>query len=1429
MKKESTLFEVSWEVCNMVGGIHSMLASKARFMQSLYGEDRYVAVGPDFAHVDDERPAFREEIWDTRMLDLLAELNVGCRMGRWQVEGEPRCLLINFAGLYARKNDILGRYWEWYQLDSLSGGWDYVEPLLFGHAVGMVLEQVAYRELLPRGENMLVHSHEWLSAAAVLYLEKAAPEVATIFTAHATVLGRDLAARRDHRLYAANAALDPQQTAREFGVFAKHSLEALAARTVDCFTSVSKGTAEECRRFLGVYPHVLLANGLGEEWVAPKQAAAAKQAADAKPDDDRGKVARRRLLELGELATGTRYDRENTFVLLMSGRYEYVNKGIDVYVDALARLHDRLRGSGERMLAFLMVPAAHAGPKRLIQQSLESQTAVTTPQLATHDLRDEAGDPILRRLQETGLRNTGDDPVHLVFVPIYLDGNDSLIPERYRDLLPGADLTAFPAWYEPWGYGAHESIACGIPTVTTDAAGFGQWARQGGTADETGVMVLPRRSLSPEEAARRLADYLEDLLRDWPSRRAGLQSAAAGTGSQATWPKVGQRYTEAHEYALERALPRGYLTSPERFEAFSRQQVVSTSPGGTSVRAHLRDILVQNRIPEKLVPLRELTANSWWYWQPDARELFRTIDADLWRELDYNPSLFLERVSPKKLQLAADSSDYVRRLQDVLNRFRAMQASAAPPKVAFFSAEFGVAHHIRNYSGGLGVLAGDFLKEASDAGIPLCGVGLAYHLGYFRQRIRSDGSQESLYEHFDFAAASLAPVCNDRKEPVIVSVPFPSGPVHARAWRVEVGRVSLYLLDTDFGANRPADRQITNALYGGDKSQRLRQEFILGIGGFLLLEALGINPDVYHMNEGHSAFLIMARLADLMRRQNLKFHEALEYVRRTSIFTTHTPVPAGHDVFSEDLIRPYLVPYEKALQKDWQFLLELGQSPHPKAQPTFSTTLLALKGSARVNGVSRIHGEVSRAMFAEEYPGLHTDEVPITSITNGVHVPTWLAPAWQRMFGEVLGKDWADRQTDAAYWGRLRKVDDARVWQQHVALKQELLQWLKLHIRDAWMRRRESPALISEVLNRLSPDALVIGFARRFATYKRATLLFHDLDRLARFLNEGPPVLLLFAGKAHPADQPGQQLIRQIVEYARLPEFRGRLLFIENYEMEIARRLVAGCDVWLNNPVPPMEASGTSGMKAAINGCLNLSVADGWWPEAWNGKNGWLLGDSGLQAVAGEYQDAHDAAELYGLLEQEVRPLFFERDGRDKGMPPGWVERMKESMATVIPGFSMRRMVGEYHARFYRPALDEAVRLRDNRHEALIDLNRRKERIVRGWDQLLFAGVQIDGLEGESMATGESLRVQVELRHPGLEPDDLAVQVVLARVTTADELEGMRAVDLSRDGSAQGRNTWQGEIGIDEPGPWSMGIRVVPRSPFSTPEGESYLHLVKWL
>ena len=729
-----------------------------------------------------------------------------------------------------------------------------------------------------------------------------------------------------------------------------------------------------------------------------------------------------------------------------------------------------------------------------------------------------------------------------------------------------------------------------------------------------------------------------------------------------------------------------------------------------------KDVYSHSMLPEQLQPLYEMATNLWWVWNHEGAKLFGKIDPELWASTEGNPVLLLQSLSYKRIEeILADDvlMAEIKAVYSIFKDYVNVKPDQTKPSVAYFSMEYGLTNVLKIYSGGLGVLAGDYLKEASDSNIDLTAVGFLYRYGYFTQSLSMDGQQIANYEPQNFNALPLTQVMQANGKPMVLEVPYPGRTVYAHIWKVSVGRVPLYLMDTDIPQNSEWDRSITHQLYGGDWENRMKQEYLLGIGGILMLNKLGIKKQIYHCNEGHAALINAQRLVDFIQNDGLSFNQALEVVRASALYTVHTPVPAGHDYFDEGLFGRYMGEFPGKLGISWQEFIDMGRE-NPGSNEKFSMSVFALNTCQEANGVSWLHGKVSQRMFAPVWKGYFPDELHVGYVTNGVHMPTWASTEWKRFFAEHFDKKFFKDQSNKKYWEAIQNVADDDIWNIRKALKNKLITYIKSQYKTNWLKNQGDPAKVVSVLDKINPNALLIGFGRRFATYKRAHLLFTDLDRLAKIVNnEQYPIQFVFTGKAHPADGGGQGLIKHIVEISRRPEFLGKIIFLENYDMRLARHLIAGVDVWLNTPTRPLEASGTSGEKAEMNGVLNFSVLDGWWYEGYKQGAGWALTDKRTYENQ-QYQDQLDAATIYHILETEIIPTYYAKNS--KGYSPEWIQYIKNSMSEIAPDYTMKRMLDDYINRFYNKLATRSAHLRENGFAEAKSIAAWKEEVAEHWD-----------------------------------------------------------------------------------------------------------------
>ena len=839
-----------------------------------------------------------------------------------------------------------------------------------------------------------------------------------------------------------------------------------------------------------------------------------------------------------------------------------------------------------------------------------------------------------------------------------------------------------------------------------------------------------------------------------------------------------------------------------------------------------KEVTVKSRIPVELEKLSEIARNIWWAWNFEATELFRDLDPELWKECGQNPVLLLERMSYEKLEALTKDKVILRRMNEVYTKFRDymdVKPDSQRPSVAYFSMEYGLSSVLKIYSGGLGVLAGDYLKEASDSNVDLCAVGFLYRYGYFTQTLSMDGQQIANYEAQNFGQLPIERVMDANGQPLIVDVPYLDYFVHANVWRVNVGRISLYLLDTDNEMNSEFDRPITHQLYGGDWENRLKQEILLGIGGILTLKALGIKKDVYHCNEGHAALINVQRICDYVAT-GLTFDQAIELVRASSLYTVHTPVPAGHDYFDEGLFGKYMGGYPSRMGISWDDLMDLGRNNPGDKGERFCMSVFACNTSQEVNGVSWLHGKVSQEMFSSIWKGYFPEESHVGYVTNGVHFPTWSATEWKELYFKYFNENFWFDQSNPKIWEAIYNVPDEEIWKTRMTMKNKLVDYIRKSFRDTWLKNQGDPSRIVSLLDKINPNALLIGFGRRFATYKRAHLLFTDLERLSKIVNNPDyPVQFLFTGKAHPHDGAGQGLIKRIIEISRRPEFLGKIIFLENYDMQLARRLVSGVDIWLNTPTRPLEASGTSGEKALMNGVVNFSVLDGWWLEGYREGAGWALTEKRTYQNQ-EHQDQLDAATIYSILETEILPLYYARN--KKGYSEGWIKVVKNSIAQIAPHYTMKRQLDDYYIKFYCKLAKRFQTLAANDNAKAKEIAAWKEDVVAKWDSIEIVSCdKVEELKKGDIESGKEYTITYVIDEKGLN-DAVGLELVTT-YTTADGKQHVYSVEpfnvIKKEGDLY---TFQVKHSLSNAGSFKVSYRMFPKNP-ELPHRQDFCY-VRW-
>ena len=839
-----------------------------------------------------------------------------------------------------------------------------------------------------------------------------------------------------------------------------------------------------------------------------------------------------------------------------------------------------------------------------------------------------------------------------------------------------------------------------------------------------------------------------------------------------------------------------------------------------------KELSIKSRLPEELKCLDELAHNMWWAWNYEARNMWKSLDEALYEKVGHNPVMLLERLSYDRKEEIVKDKALMKKVKDVYAMFRKymdVKPDSKRPSVAYFSMEYGINQVVKIYSGGLGMLAGDYLKEASDSNVDMCAVGFLYRYGYFKQSLSMDGQQIANYDAQNFNSLPLVRQLDENGNPVVVDVPYMNYMVHAYVWRMNVGRISLYLLDTDNELNSEYDRPITHALYGGDNENRLKQEILLGMGGILTLKKLGITKQIYHCNEGHAALCNLQRLCDYVDG-GMPFNEAMELVRASSLYTVHTPVPAGHDYFDENLFGKYMGGYPSRLGISWDEFIGMGRENPDNHDERFCMSVFACNTCQEVNGVSRLHGWVSQKMFAPIWGGYYPEENHVGYVTNGVHLPTWTATEWRKLYDKYFDPSFMSDQSNEKIWHGIYNVDDEEIWNTRMALKNKLVRFIREMFTETWLKNQGDPSRVVSLLERINPNALMIGFCRRFATYKRAHLLFTDIDRLSKIVNDPEhPVLFFFSGKAHPADGAGQGLIKRIFEISQRPEFLGKIIFLEDYDMQLARRLVSGVDIWMNTPTRPLEASGTSGEKAELNGVVNLSVLDGWWVEGYREGAGWAL-DEKRTYQNQEYQDKLDAATIYGLLENEIIPMYYKKN--KKGYSEKWIQVIKNSIATIAPHYAMKRQLDDYFDKFYNRQAKRSAELLANNNELAKKISLWKEAVAERWDGIHVVSKETSFLENGG-ETGMKYKITYVIDEQGLD-DAVGLELVSLNNEQSDSEREVYSTHQFKMVKREGNLfTFEAEIEPSNAGTYRSCVRMYPKNDL-LPHRQDFAY-VKWL
>lgn len=1381
MSQKTFLFEVSWEVCNLVGGIHTVLETKMEKAVENYG-DNYCLIGP---YLGENNPEFLHETFDDpnwqKALATLDQAGIEYVAGVWNIPQRPKVLLLkNFMGRYDL-NALLHTYWKNFKVNSINGHYDYQEPVTFATVAAELISHINKSLLKPQGIQAIAHFHEWMMGAGVLYLHDHAADIATVFTTHATVLGRALCSRGDN-IYKLDPNFNADRAAIECGVEAKHTMERAAAKYADCFTTVSHITAQECEIMLGASPSFVVHNGINSATLKTLSQQAPKQ------------EIRHKLISLAEQVKQRHFNYDDVKLVITSGRSEFVNKGYDVFLETILGLA-KYRESTRPVIVYCLLAGQHHNTQtsRFNEVTRSQMHQAGVADLLLHGLNHYDNDPFVQfyRLHREELERNN---VFLIYSDAYLNGQDGVIDFPYYQVMSSFDMGVFPSYYEPWGYTPHEALALGVPTVTTDSAGFGDWinkelADQSMTQDV--VAVVPRKERRREKALELLANGIITIAKKIGQPRADKCYAIAELSD---WNNFFKNYANAYEFAVEVSR---YHSKQGAKSGEEIQIIEKTAP-------QFRRFNYVPQLPQQIAGLHDLAANIWWSWQSDACELFETINPELWKQCGENPVVMLRLVSQNRLNQLALNTAFVEKYRLVMQRFNGLEEGiketdliSNQKPIAYFCLEYGLHQSLPLYAGGLGILAGDHLKTASDMKMPLIAIGLFYHKGYFSQKITRGGEQVANFDEYRPDNLPMTKILNEHGQPMTVVIDLPDRHLYACVWLVKVGNIKLYLLDTNVNENNAEDKLITAKLYDGDRNTRFLQEMVLAMGGVrLVYDGLKLDPAVFHMNEGHSSLLIIERIRYMMQR-GYNFEQAARLVKASNVFTTHTPVPAGNEMFEFSIVDHYLKDYIRSIGMSYGQFIRESKQDNGHGHFVFSMTMLAMRYASKINAVARLHKEVAELMWHQIWPSLLREDLPIGYVTNGTHVPTWTG---KEMLAEVYKNDVLDTEAPLA-------LSDDKLWSIKQTQKRRLLNFVKEKVQDQYSARGESAEFIHQTISNLTEDALVVGFARRLATYKRHALLFQSPERLAKLLtNPQKPVVFLIAGKAHPSDGEGQAQICYILELARDPKFKGHVIFIEDYNMKLGAQLVQGVDIWLNNPVVPNEACGTSGMKASFNGSMNLSTLDGWWAEAYEETIGWKI--QSYPDYSPEQRNMSECLKALNKLEYDIVPTYFDRD--ERGLPTQWLKISRRAAATVLRDFNTQRMLQEYYDDYYSEAAAYADSI-INAPQALTHLTSWLKDIEERFKTCKAQRLVVEGVNAEGKAYDNALKVSLYVFPSQMQADEITAEIILNRSGMgADKMIAQQMLKLDQAQSSQTLLKFTGELNLERGGAYSYGIRLYP-------------------
>ncbi len=1387
------IFEINREVCNKINGIHKALLIKAGEMQKIYG-DKYILISPDKLGNELENPEFAED--KNLCADQIQKAEkdgIRVRAGRWNIKGKPLVLLVDFSNLINKKDEIFKSLWEKYNLDSLSGQWSYIEKALFGYASGKLIESFCKSNLV-NDAKIVANFHDRNTATGLLYLNYYMPKIATIFTVNSTIVGKTLIQNGLFELKNIKNT-DTNEIVRNYGIVSKQSLEKITAATADIVVTSSNFMKEQISVFLDKKADFIIPDSFPADRILTGT-----------DYQNKRETSRKKLIEVVQNLTNTPV-KKDTKLIYTCGKYSTHNDSIKMLISSAVKMRNN-KNINKDIILFILTPTNIYGKREDLYNKISENTGIELQEkITTHVIHEQEFDPLLNTIKENGFENNPDDKVKIIYSPVFLDGNDGIYNIDYNDILYGFDNAVFTSYHGEWGYVAVEAMAAGNPVIMSNLSGFANRIEEQKLTNKKCIKISENKDID-----NAVNNTFAECVKRTEKEISEMKDTARDIVKNIDTKKIIPVYEEIIKTGFKKV--EGIKDTAALIPKNKFKEVKSYK----SNKPIWRSLSVKPQYPANLKGLDEISKNIWWAWNYNAGELFGYIAG---KNLKCNdPIAILKKTSYEKFSKLENDKKFLNLYNKVYSDFKKYMSESyneSLPEIAYFSMEYGLANILKIYSGGLGVLAGDYLKQASDSCFNMSAVGLFYRQGYFTQHITGNGEQNAIYENQIFNELPAELIKDETGNAITVEIAYPGRIVHIQIWKVAVGRINLYLLDTDRENNREDDRKITHRLYGGDNEHRLKQEILLGVGGIRALNKLGIKKDVYHCNEGHAAFISIERMSNLTTTGKFTFAEAQEIIRASSLFTTHTPVPAGHDAFPGELIMAYMGHIPKRLNIGRKEFLNLGKQRSDDPHDLFSMSVLATNFSQEINGVSKLHGEVSRnRIFNNLWEGYFPEELHIGYVTNGIHYSTWTSKLWQKL---LMNKN---NEPD---FNKIYSIPDKKIWKTKQKDKQKLIKFIKKRIESVRVRRNESPRTVLKIKSTLSENALTIGFARRFATYKRGDLLFSDLERLSKIVNNPEmPVQFIFAGKAHPHDKGGQAIIKKITEISKREEFIGKIIFLENYNMALAKELVQGVDIWLNTPTRPLEASGTSGMKAVMNGAMNFSVLDGWWVEGYKKDAGWALPEKRTYENQ-QMQNDLDAEMIYRTFENEIIPLYYKRN--QDNLPIEWISNIKKCIVEIAPEFTTKRMINDYQERFYSKLSKRSAKLEADNYSLAREIAGWKKKVSVEWDKIEVVNLTISEPVKDPVIPGEKYYGELILDIKNLKADDVGAEIITTETNKQGEQKILNIEALKFVKQENGKAYFSIVILPSKPGAFDYAFRIFAKNK-NLPHRQDF-HKVKWV